>query len=216
MKWLLAIALFFVCIPALAKERVEKPSLLVPDATFTPSGTVSTKELELLTRVELNKIEEGELNGVKYRIYYTDGSGSFSSSPDGSLSEGLRSGSDWSTACKKDPMNDARSCYVQRKDLWVWLYASGRLDIFIGGNQYPGTSATIRIDSNPAIKSPSDREGMFTAAQGKQILQQLLAGNKVATRYVNWPYESAIDDSFELRGFDEAFKYIQWAIKQIK
>ncbi|TWT22239.1 hypothetical protein FQY83_04185 [Luteimonas marina] len=202
--------------PALAQTRVEKPTLLKPQAPFTESGVVSESEMKLISTIEVNKIEEGAHNGVAYRIYYTDGSGSFSGSPDGKLSGALGRGSDWSTACKKDPMNDKKSCYLQRNKLWVWLYQTGRVEVFIGGDQYPGTSATIRIDSNPAIKSPSDSEGVFTAAQSKQIVQQLISGDTVATRYVDWPYRSANDDSFGLSGFDEAYEYIQWALKQIK
>lgn len=216
MKSLLFLTLLAMSLPSVAKDRVENPTLLKPAAPFTPDGVVSEKELELLTRVEINKVEEGSLNGVHYRIYYTDGSGTFSGAPDGSLTTGLGIGKDWSTSCKKDPMDDKKSCYIQRKDLWVWLYPGGRLKIFIGGDQYPGTSASVRIDSNQAIRSPADSEGVFTAAQSKQILQQLRSGARVATRYVDWPYRSAVDDSFDLHGFDEAYQYIQWALTQIR
>ncbi|HVI26006.1 MAG TPA: hypothetical protein VM576_07440 [Xanthomonadaceae bacterium] len=216
MKSLLFLTLLAMSLPSIAKDRIEKPTLLKPTVPFTPDGVVSEKELELLSRVEINKIEEGSLNGIHYRIYYTDGSGTFSGAPDGSLTTGFRLGEDWSTSCKKDPMDDTKSCYIQRKDLWVWLYPGGRLKIFIGGDQYPGTSASVRIDSNQAIRSPSDSEGVFTAAQSKQILQQLRSGARVATRYIDWPYRSAVDDSFDLHGFDEAYQYIQWALAQIR
>lgn len=216
MKLVVLTALLAISGAAFTQERVEKPTLLKPQAPFTESGVVSDSELKLLTRIEVNKIEDGTRNGVAYRIYYTDGSGSFSGSADGSLSGALGRGTDWSTACKKDPMNDKTSCYLQRKDLWVWLHQGGRVEVFIGGNQYPGTSATIRIDSNPAINSPSDSEGVFTADQSKQIVQQLLSGSTVATRYIDWPYRSATDESFELNGFDEAYEYIEWALRQIR
>lgn len=216
MRPLLLLTLLAISLPILAKERVQKPTLLNPTAPFTPDGIVSEKEMELLTRIEINKVEEGLLNGVHYRIYYTDGSGTFSGELDGSLATTFGTGSHWSTSCKKDPMDDTKSCYIQRKDLWVWVYPSGRLKIFIGGDQYPGTSASVRIDSSPAIRSSTNSEGVFTAAQSRQILQQLVLGSRVATRYVDWPNKSVVDDSFDLHGFDEAYQYIQWALNQIK
>lgn len=212
MKIAVIAASFVFALPLFAQERVEKATLLKPRAPFTESGAISNTEIGS----ELHKIEDGILNGVAYRVYYTDGSGTFSGSPDGKLGGALGRQSEWSTACKKDAINDKKSCHLQREDLWVWLSQGGRVDVFIGGEHYPGTSATIRVDSKPAIKTPSNNEGFFTTAQSKQIVQQLISGNTVVTRYIDWPYRAEKDESFDLSGFDEAYAYIQWAIKQIR
>lgn len=216
MNWSFLIVVLTISAPLLAKDRVEKPTLLKPAAPFTSTATVSEKETELFTRVEINKVEEGAINDVQYRIYYTDGSGTFSGAADGSLGGVLGSGDHWSTSCKKDSMSDEKSCHLQRKGLWVWAYPNGRLTIFIGGDHYPGTSASIRIDSNSAINSSANGEGVFTAAQARSIVQQLTSGSRVAIRHVDWPYRSAVDDSFDLHGFSEAYQYLQWALQQIR
>ena len=216
MKILLLISLLLVSSSAGAVVRVEKPALLESASPFTPDGVVSDSEMKLHTRVEINKIEEGQLNGVNYRFYYTDGSGTFSGAADGALTTGFDRNRDWKTACRKDAMDDKKSCYLQRGDLWIWLYGDGRLQVSIGGDQYPGTSASIRVDSNTAITSPANNEGFFTTAHARRIVEQLHSGSRVATRYVDWPYRSAVDSTFDLQGFDEAYQYIQWALKQIR
>lgn len=197
MKINIAIAFLLISSQAISQDH---PALLKPKSPFTESGTL------------LNGVEDGSINGVSYSFYYSDGSGSFSGLPNGDLSRE----SNWSTSCKKDSMNDKKSCFLYKKGLWVWLYQGEGVKVSIGGDHYPGTSATIRIDSKPSIKSPSSNEGVFTSSQSKQIIRQLIEGNSVSTRYVNWPYHTSADESFELSGFNETYKYIQWAIKQIR
>lgn len=195
-------------------DRVEKAVLIVSNTPFTESGIVEKREMDLSSIIEINKTETGIINGVPYDIYYTDGSGTFGG-VEGATKVELDQ-DNWTVACEKDSISDKKSCYIQRHDLWIWLYENGNLKISIGRDYYPSSTIAIRVDSRKPFYTSADNGGFFPSAQTKNIIAQLKSGKKVTTKYVKWPYGSAVDESFGLYGLNEAYLYIQWAIKKIR
>lgn len=98
----------------------------------------------------------------------------------------------------------------------MWLYENGSLRISIGSSHYPSSSVALRIDSKKPFYTTADNDGVFSSAQTKNIIAQLRSGKKITTRYAKWPYRSSVDEIFELYGFNEAYLYIQWALRKIK
>lgn len=193
-----------------------QPTLIESDAPFTPDGKIELLETKILRTAEANKIESGVLNGVHYRFYYTDGSGTFAGKPGnvGHFSEPM--GTNWRTACKKDPVTDRKHCYMQLKDLYVFVYPRGGVTIGIGGERFPGSTVALRVDQlAPATASAKD-DGSFSEKASARLIKQMASAKTLTTRYMKWPDKSWEDQTWELYGFNEAYKYITWAVKRIK
>lgn len=216
----IAAVLLVVSATCVAQTKVVSPNLLKTSTPFTASGKMSNEEMDLGTRIDVNKVEQGVLNSVHYKFYYSDGSGTFSGSKNGELAApgNFEMGADWNVACKKDAMTDKKTCTLNRKHLYITVNSHGHISVFIAGSdeQYPGTPVAVRIDSHRAIHSSSGSNGSFTHRQSIEILRQLKSGSKMTTRFEGWPYGNNEDTSFKLYGFREVYKYIRWAVKRIR
>src|SRR5690606_20051088 len=102
---LTVLCLALLSMPAGAQERIVKPKLLTPERPFSEGATVSEQETRFLSEISVNTIETGSKDGVLYRVYYTDGSGTFAGSSDSKLDYSERD--NWDVACRKDVMDDS-------------------------------------------------------------------------------------------------------------
>lgn len=161
------------------------------------------------------RIEEGTYEGVKYRIFYTDGSGSVQGLPTNTLDYvGDTSGTNWSTQCRLDEMDDTHWCSIAKGDLLVGIWKDGTPFVTVGSSHYPYSNIVVRVDKNKPI-SASEKDG-FTKAQSVEIIEQLKKGGSVLTRYQEWPYQSNKDKSIELFGFPQAWAILQKMHKSVK
>jgi len=85
-----------------------------------------------------------------------------------------------------------------------------------GARHNPPATVAVRADSAKPFISSATSEGVFGPQASAAIIAQLKSGGRVATRYTGWPYENAVDNDFELHGFNQAFQYVNWAVKRIK
>jgi len=199
---------------ATAKETVTaitaaktKPTLIISDKPFMQGGIVEINE---------HKTEKGVFNSVHYHFFYTDGSGSFSGTSGNTLDLMEPRTSNWSTGCKKDAITDKKMCRMSIKDLWIYVYENGETIVSIGDEHFPGSSVTIRIGGDTPIAASSVNNGSFPMDTSAKIIGQLKSAKSLTTRYMKWPYRSWVDESWEFYGFNETFKYINWAVRQIK
>jgi hypothetical protein len=86
--------------------------------------------------------------------------------------------------------------------------------LLVGSNTSPGSNVAIRVDDTPAFTG--NEKAPFIGVNAQKVIDALKAGTRVTTRYVKWPQNTNVDASFELYGFDEAYDYVNWALKQIK
>ena len=107
---------------------------------------------------------------------------------------------DWKHNCKKDRFTNDRSCFLYNKDLSI-IYLNGRFGVVIGGNHFPGSNGSLKIDNNPTLNA---NEGKFLTNPSR-IIDQLKNGKIAYTRYKKWPYEYNIDSDVKLNGFMKAF-----------
>lgn len=71
------------------------------------------------------RIETGTYEGVKYRIYFSDGSGTIQGLPTNTLDYvGDKYGTNWSTQCRFDEM-DTHWCSLNREDLQIGILKDG-------------------------------------------------------------------------------------------
>ncbi|MBI4756961.1 MAG: hypothetical protein HY778_16400 [Betaproteobacteria bacterium] len=158
---------------------------------------------------------EGVVNGVHYR-YYDDYSASFAGTEGNTTDFREPIGSNWDVGCEKDPITDKKTCHMHMKNLWVFVYGKGKPIISIGHDHFPGSSVVIRIDSSTPISSSAASDGNLSPALSAKVIERLKHAKQVTTRYMEWPYRSWVDDSWDMYGFNEAFQYITWAVKRVK
>lgn len=192
---------------------------------FSPNGKIEEQKL-INTSYTL---ETGTINGVAYKFWHSEGSGYFSGvrNYEGNFSNITNRGDyqtdytiarkeHWEVLCKKDSISDSKSCHLKKGGLWVYAYGKGKNQISIGHDHYPRSTVAIRINDGQVFTVPSNNDGDFSVSASAKIIQQLKSANSVTTRYMEWPYQTWKDNSFDLYGFNEAFQYINWAVSQIK
>ena len=235
MARVLLLTLFSISV--VESSLADSTDLIQSTDLFSPSGKLKddapisalaqeiqeTMRLERSLRVESQsateeapKVEHGVLNGVHYRFYYKDGSGTFAGT-NGNVGNVMEpSDSNWSVGCSKDVMNDLIQCYMHMRHLWIFTYPSGATTIHVGTEHFPNSTAALRIEKGTPYTAPAGSDGMFNKQVSTKIIRNLSNGRMVATRYMEWPYESWVDEQWTLFGFEEAYKYIQWATQHIK
>ena len=192
------------------------PNLIESDLPFTPEGKIESVENKYRPQREFNKIESGILNGVAYRVYYSDGSGFFAGTAGNTGHQSEPLDSNWSVACKKDSMNDTKQCYMKMKDLWIFVYPKSKVSISVGHDRYPRSSVAIRIDQGKPFETLPKDEGQFSSIVSVKLIPLLGKSQTITTRFVKWPQQNWIDKSWEMYGFNETYKYISWAVEHIK
>lgn len=186
-----------------AKE-VDNNYLLKNDISFNMDGIVNTFG------------ENGNINDVKYRFSYVNGSGRFSSGSHDIVN--CNNDSNWRVQCYKDPITDKKNCLLHKYDLWIFVYGNMNEIVSIGDEHYPGSLVSIRVNKSKPITTSSQDDGSFSPLNSKRIIEQLLndGAKIVTTRYMKWPYRKWEEQELGLYGFNEAYSYIKWAIKRIK
>src|SRR5262245_58995995 len=107
------IILFQLPLPTFA---LDKPWLIPKDARFRPDGEVAVQENV--------QVETGTYHGVSYRFRFTDGSGTFAGALGNTLGDWQKN--NWKVLCQKDPINDAKSCAMHIKELWILVTTKPR------------------------------------------------------------------------------------------
>ncbi|EKU29860.1 hypothetical protein C660_11712 [Alcaligenes sp. HPC1271] len=158
--------------------------------------------------------EEGEKDGAKYLFYHSDGSGRIAGDAENDLSYLRFDGMNWSISCNKDAMNDHVTCRANRGDLLVFYSKSDGFLVDLMGDKYPGSNISIRID-NGQVVTAGEASG-FSKSQSKNILASIKDGDKVATRYIGWPYKNNKDQVSEVYGLNVVKQYLVWAVSKIK
>ena len=127
--------------------------------------------------------------------------------------EGYATGS-WQVKCQKDNFTDQKFCSISAQaarhryhQLHFILTEDKKLSagILIADEvRFPDSRKTIRVDTNPAI-SVSGADLFELSGSHRELLDQLIAGTRVRTRWQNKSHkDSPIDDEFSLIGFREA------------
>ena len=184
--------------------------LIQSERPFSSGATVKSETREMFSKTRTIKTEEGELNGVKYRFYYSDGSGTFAAEQGNKVDITESAFENWDTRCIKDAMTDEVACRAFFRDFALLVTQAGDMKIVVGSDHYPGSNVALRIDDGVPMVAPSAAQ--FSAAQSKQLAESLRNGQTVKLRYQEWPYEANVDKSFTLHGYEEVYAFLQWAV----
>lgn len=192
------------------KETVEKSEITnLPTPLFENGTVICKKHIKIMdmSKNEITRREEGDVNGVKYRYYLSDGSGSVQGKPNNTLDIiSDERGSNWSTSCQKDLMNDTHWCMMSKKDLSIGTSGKGKYFILVGNNHYPGTKSMIRIDSKKPYTSAQGEN--FTQQQVTSIIADMGEAEEITTRYTEWPYKNNVDKKISTYGLQEGLVII--------
>ena len=119
----------------------------------------------------------------------------------------------WRVNCWKDEMDDTKACDIRqlvgtddhpfrRSDLTILVREELGTLIIIGSGSYPGTEEIIRIDSEPPIRY-NEKEVIFVEGQ---LLNDLMSGSMIMTRWFESPSHARRDQKIPLKGFAYALK----------
>lgn len=190
------------------KGITDKPEI-VSSVPLTDSGKITCK-VDWGFRSGTNdrvRVERGVYKGLKYRVYYSDGSGAIQGLSGNTLHFREALNDNWRTTCRVDGMDDSHWCALLRGSLAIGIGKSGRPLVSIGSEHFPGSKITIRIDKNPPITAMAGNG--FSEQQAKEIIDQLKGGETVLTRYVKWPRQSNVDESHVLFEVEPALELLK-------
>jgi hypothetical protein len=119
----------------------------------------------------------------------------------------------WVTNCETDKMDGRRRCVILRRNLLIGLDEKGSLFITVASDRerYPGKEYLLRVDKNEPFRTNTSG---WLEHEAKAIIAQLLAGERILTRYTTWPRNMTEDEEFALDGFLNAWRHIQVEVKK--
>jgi len=184
-----------------------------PKETFAPDAKVECHldwKLFSTEPMEQYQVERGVKNGVPYDVYYSDGSGSIPNNPE-NVDDYLK---EWHFSCKKDPIEDTKSCYANFSDLFIYQDGKGSPIVHLGGQSYPGSELVIRFDGGTPIRA-SAKTG-FSKEQSAKIVAALKTAKKVVTRWQEWPSAGNKDEEWNVYNFPLVLERLQWGLEAMR
>ncbi len=128
----------------------------------------------------------------------------------------------WSFQVKTDEMTDHRMIILSRRHhiiskefgemqpnsniyLWLVLSSKARERVCVGGHDFPGKKAKIRVDSLPALTT--NTEGCVPLTN--QLYSQMSSGTTLTVRGYHWPYDAPETREIKLGGFKESVDFLR-------
>ena len=121
--------------------------------------------------------------------------------------------------CSKDKVSDQTVCRLnilpqgtnQKGGLYQTVDLNGSLlSSCVIGHDYPGKTASIRIDGNPAFTT--NDKGCIAGSQAAALERQLRDGKQLITRRIEWPYKDMRDKELIIDGsFSTALELYRWS-----
>ena len=188
-------------------------SLLDRSTKFTAGGKVFEDDLYGFPTYH----EDGVLNGVAYRIYYLDGSGTFEGVKGngvGAKTIAERSIDDekknWNILCREDAV-DIFGCFVGNYSLAVFRDTKGNQFVAVRGHDDP-RGATVSVTLDDSLNFTDARDTQFLGATAAKIVERLKTAKQVTTTFRAAKDRPATTTKFEVYGFVEALTYLDWLI----
>jgi invasion protein IalB len=158
----------------------------------------------------LARFERGVLQGVGYKVYYSDGSGVIQGVPDQSLA-GAGYADTWRLSC--DRSGPPFQCSLARGELALHQTADGTRTLRIGGKPRADTQLLLRVDTQWAVTAPAATG--FTAAQTRTLVDQLRAGKSAAIGYHDASVRGVSSRTIPLFGFAQGLEILDNVLVQL-
>jgi hypothetical protein len=95
-------------------------------------------------------------------------------------------------------MTDKRTCSLLNQSAGLLITVSHPQTvsgICVYLHDFPGKNAMIRVDNSRPIELP---RGCVVGSSAARIVKAILAAKRVRTRWYAWPYDTAVDDDYEI------------------
>lgn len=209
------IVLTLVC--ATGSNAQEISSLLDHHEKFTANGKIYEDNLYGFPTYH----EVGVLNGVAYRIYFLDGSGSFEGAKGNGIDPKVIADrniddfkKNWMISCREDAV-DILACGIVIPGISVIIDTKGQDFVAIHGDGDPrGAIVEIRLDN--ALNFVGGKDSRFDGSTANQIIDRLKTAKQVTTNFRRPNNRQNVTRTFDLYGFNEAFTYVKWVVSKCK
>ena len=108
--------------------------------------------------------------------------------------------------CQVDEFADTHWCSASKGDLAVGLSKDKRAFVSVGYEHYPGSKVSVRVDKNDPLQASAKES--YSQTRTNILINQMLAGESIMTRYQKWPRESNVDARVSLYGFKEVWELL--------
>jgi hypothetical protein len=180
---------------------------------ITPGGVIDcrylpdqTGRLNILARYEL-----GTLDGVGYKVQYSDGSSLIQGRADQPVAT-ANPQDNWKLTCRA--AGATSGCTLHKGDISVHKDSGNRVTLSIGTNPRKGSEWLLRVDTNWAVTAPADNG--FSVEQTGRLLSELRNGHKADTRYHNDSVRAPTSRSMTLYGFSQAMEVMERVLEQLR
>jgi hypothetical protein len=199
--------------------------LLNQNEKFTPSGKVYQDDLYGFPTFH----EDGVLNGVQYRIYFLDGSGTFEGvkgngidrtwNKNESATEGLKYIADmkknWKILCREDAV-DILTCIMVIPGISIILNTKGQQSVAIHGDDGDPLGLIVGIRLENGADFEGGKDSWFVGETAARIIDGLKISKQVTTSFRRANDAPSRRRTLDLYGFNETFTYLNWLINKCK
>lgn len=193
----------------------EAPAAELVRSRITPDSVIGCRffpdpagKLNVLARYE-----QGTLNGVGYRVQYSDGSGVIQGNADAPLATaGYQD--NWKLTCRPSEGTPLYRCTLRKGDIGLQKDTGGHRTLLVGENHRKGSELLLRVDGQWAVTAPAGSG--FTGEQTARLLTDMRKGRKADTRYHNDSVRAPTDRTVSLYGFAQAVDIMDTVLDQLK
>lgn len=156
--------------------------------------------------------EHGRLQGVEYKLHYSDGSAVIQGT-DGERLEDANYNDNWHLSCRSAGPAAQVLCALTRDDIVIERSADGRIGLTVGADYLKSSDVLVRVKEQSAVKA-SAAEG-YTPVQIDRIIQQMRAGESLDSRYHKRDRQRPTDRKTSLYGFNQAMFLMENIMEQL-
>lgn len=156
--------------------------------------------------------ETGYLDGVEYKLHYSDGSAMIQGEESKQL-EVANYSDNWNLSCRNVESPTPLLCTVTKDDIAITRDTGGTMLLSVGSGYLEPSEILIRVSGQPAVRTSAAKG--FTPDQVDRIIQQMQTAESVDTRYHQHDRQRPTDRKTSLYGLNQAIFIMDKVMEQL-
>jgi len=156
--------------------------------------------------------ELGRLDGVEYKLHYSDGSAVIQGE-NGKRLEVSNYSDNWNLSCRNVESPRPLLCTVTKDDIAITRGTDGKMLLSVGSDYLEPSEILIRVSGQSALRVPAAKG--FTPEQVDLIIQQMQTAKSVDSRYHQHDRQRPTDRKTSLYGLNQAVFIMERVMEQL-